>query len=190
LCGFGGIFSALAIPRLNRSSAPGSSLGGLSVMTRGTPIGKVMPVHRRVPGNTPLTERHARQVGHLVIAWNRLQSSLFHLFSQLVAPTNHELAHGIWHCIQSDKTQREMLVAAAKAALGKDPKMREHVEWIAKKAGELSPYRTTPPTRTFFLQAGGVRRGSTRTSSPPERPSFNGSTKHQRTRCGEWCVAT
>ena len=31
-CGFGGIFSALAIPRLKRSSAPGSSLGGLSVM--------------------------------------------------------------------------------------------------------------------------------------------------------------
>jgi hypothetical protein len=37
LCGFGGIFNALAIPRSKRSSAPGSSLGGLSVMAEKIP---------------------------------------------------------------------------------------------------------------------------------------------------------
>jgi len=108
-------------------------------------------VYRRTPGDAKLTRQHAKQVGELVVAWNRLQSTLFQLFWTLLARDNHALAHGIWHCIQSDKTQREMLLATIKGTRAKGEKMRGHLEWIVKKTGELSPYRNDAAHTGIFF---------------------------------------
>src|SRR5580658_522893 len=76
---------------------------------------------RRTPSKvqTPAIQLHARHTGEIVIAWNRLQSSLFMLFAALFGDVHKQhFAHKIWHSIQSDKTQREMLYNAAEAAYG------------------------------------------------------------------------
>lgn len=95
-------------------------------------------------GSAEAVERHARQIGQIIIAWNELQRTLFEIFWMLVSPENHELAHGLWHTIQSDKTQREMLDVVAEASLKKRPRMLAHVRWITWSAQQLSPHRNDP----------------------------------------------
>ena len=115
-------------------------------------------VNRRVPGLFQATyRRHAIHVGEIAVAWNALQSGLFQVFWALVSPDNHAVAFGLWHCIQSDKTQREMLLAVAKAALS-EGRMRRNVEWMCAKAELISPHRNdaahTPISVYFGSTAG------------------------------------
>lgn len=138
-------------------SPPGFGIwvgGGLSGMV--TPIGDrgVPKLNRRVPPFArDALKLHARRVGEIVWAWNFLQSRLFQLFWILTTPTNHKIAHGIWHSIQSDKTQRELVMAAAKGALTDRPDRVEDIRWILDRAEALSPFRNAAAhTTMLFLQ--------------------------------------
>jgi hypothetical protein len=124
-------------------------------------------VSRHVTGNVKLVRQHARHVGELIIAWNRVQSAMFDLFWVIIGKDRHALAHAIWHTIQSDKNQREMLVSAATATLvsedDKDKKRvkanaktLDHIKWITNMAHQLSPYRNDPAhANIMFSSAGG-----------------------------------
>jgi hypothetical protein len=99
---------------------------------------------RRPEKQQAVIVRHARHVGEILIAWNDLQSKLFMIFWVIVSPERHQVAYGIWHCIQSDKTQRDMVLAAARGALAAKSRMLQHIEWLVDRAAALSVYRNDP----------------------------------------------
>ena len=65
------------------------------------------------------------------------------LFAALFGDIHKQhFAHKIWHTIQSDKTQREMLYNAAEALLGvRCPPLLADIKWALDRASDLSPYR-------------------------------------------------
>lgn len=89
--------------------------------------------------------KHAERVGAAVLAWNELHSHLYMIFWYVVGldghPMEDQMAPRIWHTIQSDKTQREMLGAAASVRLAKNQAALKHLEWILDRAEKLAPYR-------------------------------------------------
>jgi len=109
---------------------------------------------RRIPKiKEKVVQTHAQHVGEIVWASNALHSQLFDLFWTLVSKPNHLLDYNIWHCIQSDSTQREMLEGVAKAVLPAKSAMLKRIQWIIDSAGKLSRYRNdavhTPITFIF-----------------------------------------
>lgn len=143
------MFTRLPTRCLKRASASASgslsSSLGASVMVvteRSKALAKALDrkPRSRSPISRRLEAKHGRHVGEVVIAWNDLQGSLFMIFWALLGKS-HAVAHGIWHTIQSDKTQREMLAGVAKADLEDRPKALESVMWLLKAAAALSSYR-------------------------------------------------
>jgi hypothetical protein len=59
--------------------------------------------------------------------------AFFHIFAALVAPSNKALALALWHSVQSDKTQREMALAAAEAVLEPRGRVLANVRWLKKE---------------------------------------------------------
>jgi hypothetical protein len=84
-------------------------------------------------------------------------------------------AHRIWHTIQNDSTQREMLLNVAKAHLAFQPALLEPIQWIIKTAYRLAIYRNiaahTPAVFSpYFRERPAAEPVSTR---DPMRKSFN-----------------
>ena len=99
---------------------------------------------RRPPRQKRAIVKHARHVGEIMIAWNTVHSYLFLLFWALTGKDRYEAAHGVWHCIHSDKTQREMLIAMAEGTLASNSRMLERIKWLVDRTSDLSPYRNDP----------------------------------------------
>lgn len=93
----------------------------------------------------PAFDEHARQIGEIIYLWNKLQGDLFWIFFGLTRAkkadwfAEYETAMSIWHSIQSDKTQKEMVAGVARWRLA--PRLRSHVLWLCRAHEKLSPYR-------------------------------------------------
>ncbi|MGY6661673.1 MAG: hypothetical protein ACXIVO_05065 [Glycocaulis sp.] len=84
-------------------------------------------------------DEHTKQIGEIIYLWNRLHAQLFMIFWSLTDRESHEFSSGIWHSIQSDSTQRQMVETAANLKLGK--RLAGHVSWICRGHERLSRYR-------------------------------------------------
>src|ERR1700730_1437214 len=98
-------------------------------------------IHKSVQSGA---RKYARQMGEIALAWNALQDGLFILF--WIVSTNrrqqeYPIAHAIWHSFQSDKAQREMLLAVASANPLLPRKLVDHLKWLVKLTTDLSAYR-------------------------------------------------
>ena len=103
-----------------------------------SPAKRVLP--RRPPANVRLlNQSHAKQIGEIAIAWNALHGAFYEIFMALM-PTP-DAAFGIWHIIQSDKSQREMMLEAARGTLRDRKRLLSNLEWLVAKAGMLSAFR-------------------------------------------------
>jgi len=148
LC-FAGVCSAASTARSNRAHPSGSGSGGVSGDGSGMAVKRIrlqlVGSFRRTPSkvHSQAIRLHARHTGEIVIAWNALQSSLFMLFAGLFGDIHKQhFAHKIWHTIQSDKTQRELLLNAAEAIFGvRCPALLADIKWGLDRASQLSPYR-------------------------------------------------
>lgn len=89
----------------------------------------------------PAIKKHAKEIGEIAWAWNGLQAQFLSIFSMLVDKTTLTPGINIWHVVLSDKTQRDMLIAVAKARLPDDNPILQEILWTCSKAGELSGYR-------------------------------------------------
>ncbi len=116
------------------------------------------------------------------MCWNMLHEQLFLLFVAANDGTTHmrsyEATYGIWHTIQSDKTQREMLEVAAKSRFGPytdlyskkqhqtalDKKVLAAILWITKMAAELSMHRNDAAHSPVYF--------ALREDSSPRDPRF------------------
>jgi hypothetical protein len=101
------------------------------------------PATRRGPQiiDHAAVQRYAQQTGEIMFAWNWLQQWLFFLFWTLIDVDNHTLAYGLWHTIQSDSNQREMLKAAAYAKLKNKRVLLRHIDWLLQKTTVLGTFR-------------------------------------------------
>ena len=104
------------------------------------PIGEWAP---SVPVTHLAFRPYALALGQLALSWNDLHLSLAMLFCTVMGGgfVNPPLA--IWNALKSDRSQRDILLAAAKAALmnGGSQKFAEEIEWICKRADVLEDSR-------------------------------------------------
>ncbi len=108
-------------------------------------------ISRRIPRHiTVAVRQHNRQVGDILWAWNLVQDQLFGLFSYFFADKRH-LSSAIWHTIQSDKVQREMLSAIARADLPANSKTFANIKWLLDRIGDLSPLRNDPAHTPIYV---------------------------------------
>lgn len=119
---------------------------------------------RRLPSiNAGAFRRHAQRVGMAVLAWNDLHANLYLIFFNLIGITDsllasEQVAYNLWHVIQNDKTQRDMLQQAANAKLAPDKITLEKLNWILAQAQKLSTYRNIAAhTAIIFHQTTGDR---------------------------------
>ena len=85
-------------------------------------------------------KRHARQVGEIVYAWNSAHGALFWVFWTLLGK-GQPVAHGIWHTIQNDSAQLQMLSQLAEKSEAHTISIRKAVVWAVWAMTQLSPYR-------------------------------------------------
>jgi hypothetical protein len=86
---------------------------------------------------------YAVALGQLALAWNDLHLSLGMLFCTAMGGGFVNPALAIWNTIKSDRAQRDILLAVAKASLmnGGHQKFAEEIEWICKNADALEDTR-------------------------------------------------
>ena len=84
-------------------------------------------------------ELHVTAVGEVAFHWNLLHERLGELFG-LIVGTTRAIGMAVWYSIQSDRGQREMLLAALRAIeperLEKFPKAAADMKWLANYVTE------------------------------------------------------
>jgi hypothetical protein len=83
----------------------------------------------------------AAPAGQVVWASNYCHSALHGLFCTIVDQANLDMGNAIWHSQQSDKHQRDMLLAAAEVALAKNKPALRCVRWAINRANALATKR-------------------------------------------------
>src|ERR1700682_3378990 len=89
--------------------------------------------------NESIREAHALAIGRIAMAWNEYHELLGDLFASLFTKSHYNTTLAIWHCLDSDRTQRKLLRAAAETYLGQriDKKGLEELLWLLNKTDTL-----------------------------------------------------
>jgi hypothetical protein len=123
-----GLYSPSGRPRLE-------NLALTSPNTRGT---RAQLQRIRAKAFRPL----AIELGWLVYEWNRLHEALATLFGDVVSSTKDKsIPYAIWHSTPNDRTQREMLKAAAAAATTATPQTKSDIAWLLSELYRLAGRR-------------------------------------------------
>jgi hypothetical protein len=101
------------------------------------------------PDSVPYTDKAFRPyvaaLGQIALAWNGLHQSLAMLFCLVMGGGFVGRFLAIWHAIKNDRTQRDVLLAAAKAETGyqseRERRLIDDVEWICKRADSVEEAR-------------------------------------------------
>jgi hypothetical protein len=92
----------------------------------------------------PIFRPYAIALGQLALAWNDLHLALAMLFCTVMGGGFVNQFLDIWNTLKSDRSQREILLAAAKSTFvngGGSQKLAEEIEWICKRADALEDSR-------------------------------------------------
>ena len=97
----------------------------------------------------PITDRafepYVTAMGQLTLAWNGLHETLAILFSMVMGGGNVGKFLAIWHAIKVDRTQRDILLAAARAdqfpGFESYPRLVPDLEWMCDKAHKVEGAR-------------------------------------------------
>jgi hypothetical protein len=146
-------------------------------------------ISRRHPGGTPTAvARHAQQTGEVIHAWNLAHGSLFRLFMRIAADDDYILALSLWHTVQSDTTQRQMVAGAVDARLAKYRKNRTFVgglNWAIGALNELCAYRNDAAHTEMLIYYDQMVPGLSNKPSMFGRLSKSPLAKHCRALCGD-----
>ena len=97
-------------------------------------IATVTSNSRKIPKEfKPALDEISSSVGEVVWAWNYCHAAFHRLFAQLVNSDNLLIGYSIWHVIQNDSNQRDMVLIAAKAALKKQPQILARIAWTVER---------------------------------------------------------
>src|SRR5262249_25924983 len=88
-----------------------------------------------------LRDKHALAIGKIAIAWNEYHEILGELFANLFTLSHYEETLAIWQCLDSDRTQRKLLRAAAETFLRKRSRLDktglEELTWLLNKTDTI-----------------------------------------------------
>jgi hypothetical protein len=117
-----------------------------SSVNRSTSKPHLPPPRKRPKAQAQSFRKYAQRVGAAVLSWNDLHANLYLVFWYLIGSTKNlipkeQVAYQLWHVIQSDRTQHQMLQGVAEAKLVNDTVALERITWILKSAQTLSAYR-------------------------------------------------
>jgi hypothetical protein len=84
-----------------------------------------------------LKDAHALAIGKIVMAWNEYHEIFGEIFAGLFTKSHWETSLAIWHCLDSDRTQRKLLRAAAETHLRWNEKGLEELFWLLNKTDSL-----------------------------------------------------
>lgn len=125
--GFGGVLNAFPIPRMKRSSAPGSSsiifLGFLLMSKHPDPLDEIAPL-----------------IGHVNLAWNNLQFWVFCVFWKLL-DVGAMKADSIFFALRTDRAQRDITLQLIKATMFNFEELRHRLEDLIERANKLAGRR-------------------------------------------------
>lgn len=96
----------------------------------------------------------ALSIGRLTLAWNSLHLELFVIFASISGYSNRLIPGSIWHAINSDRAQREILKDLTKLeALGFDlsKEIRREINWVIDKTNNLENIRNDFIHTTFAI---------------------------------------
>lgn len=103
---------------------------------------KRVRVPRKIPPEIKGPVRSfAVAIGELLWASSQTHAAFANVFSVLVAKENLNIGFSIWHVVQSDNIQRQMLAALVDAKFSENSKMYTSLIWAKKKADDLAEMR-------------------------------------------------
>jgi len=82
-------------------------------------------------------EAHALAIGKIVMAWNEYHEMLGEIFATLHGRRNWSAALSAWHALQSDRAQRSMLAAVARAKLKPTDRAYKEIIWMVKNTDRI-----------------------------------------------------
>jgi hypothetical protein len=124
----------------------------VEAMPNSKQLPKKVTVSRKLAPNVKAqVTRHSRHVGEIVGAWNLLHDHLYNILVALLwdlGPSRFRTASAIWNSFQSDKGQRDMLLAVAVSILettdsnGKKMiRQSNEIKWLVQRTHDLSARR-------------------------------------------------
>ena len=129
--------------------------------TFGSPSAKIRAVGVKPPTRRKQDQMfrpYALEIGKFALEWNRLHENLYLLFSAALGEgENMLLAYKVWHSLQSDRAQREMLRAAAQVTFATDaqkrayPKALNDTIWLLDRTQSLANRRNDALHSPFIL---------------------------------------
>lgn len=120
--GFGGVFSAFSIPRLKRSSAPGSSLI--------SGFGFLVMVHQQEE------QKLLALVGDIATSWSQVELYWYLIFTTLMPETPRAQVDAIFFMFDTGKRQRELVMKMADIVYPNDQNGHRHK--LNKRLGQLN----------------------------------------------------
>lgn len=108
-------------------------------------------------------EAYCLALGKVAHAWNYLHEKFAGLFA-VVSATDHEIAEAIWHAVKNERSQRDMLLEAAKACVRlnkwpETPAAYEEIKWLVDRANGIGDLRNTVIHAPCSLYIGGGENG-------------------------------
>ncbi|HZL58332.1 MAG TPA: hypothetical protein VFC38_01385 [Stellaceae bacterium] len=100
-----------------------------------------LPTKKEVDYATSILQKHAAYIGRIAIEWNSLHHTLGELFVEVLAPDQQSAILAAWHAVPSDRSKRDMLKAAARAALSADSRFCDELEWACGQINALEDNR-------------------------------------------------
>jgi hypothetical protein len=84
-----------------------------------------------------LRDKHALAIGKIAIAWNEYHELLGELFAGMFTRSHWETSLSLWHCLDSDRTQRKLLRAATETYLHWNKRGQEELRWLLNKTDTI-----------------------------------------------------
>jgi hypothetical protein len=81
----------------------------------------------------------AIELGWVIREWNRLHEALAELFADVIASSDRAIPFAVWYSTPSDRTQREMLQEAVRAAYRNQqpqPPIVKEIRWILNEVNK------------------------------------------------------
>jgi hypothetical protein len=93
-------------------------------------------------------------IGRVALTWNGLQDSLALLFWTVIGVQNGNVPFALWHCIRSDRSQREMLKAAVTAVAWPShfPQAKTDIMWLLDQIEKYEDRRNDALHSPFVLK--------------------------------------
>lgn len=102
---------------------------------------QITPSRRLEKKHQNAADEFSGYVGKTIWSWNYSHAAFAHIFALTVNRSNLAIGHAMWHTMQSDASQRDLLMAAAEIAYSKNKTILRRLVWSKRVADKLATVR-------------------------------------------------